>query len=112
MGVPVLEPARIPFRAEVRDTRYAIDLDGKEYQIGAVSMGNPHAVLNVDSTEAADVSGLGPRLENHPRFPRPKSVCVTTCPKGYQRQTGRVCFSRHWHNPALRSSFLRLIWTA
>jgi diaminopimelate epimerase len=39
-------------------------------EIGAVSIGNPHAVLTVDSIEAAPVATLGPAIERHARFPR------------------------------------------
>ncbi|HEX9802846.1 MAG TPA: diaminopimelate epimerase, partial [Gammaproteobacteria bacterium] len=42
--------------------------------IGAVSMGNPHAVLQVEDAERAPVAELGPRLESHPRFPERVNV--------------------------------------
>src|SRR5690554_7072860 len=42
MGAPRLEPEEIPFQAESRANVYAIEVDGKTYQISAVSMGNPH----------------------------------------------------------------------
>ena len=42
---------------------------GSEVEIGAVSMGNPHAVLTVPSVDAAPVDRLGPAIENHRRFP-------------------------------------------
>ncbi len=70
MGIPEFAPARIPFEAESEADRYALDLDGETLSIGAVSMGNPHAVLLVDDVESAPVSRLGPLIERHPRFPR------------------------------------------
>ncbi len=70
MGVPELEPARIPFQAETRAARYPIEVDGQALEIGAVSMGNPHAVLQVENTDTAPVETLGPLMENHPRFPQ------------------------------------------
>jgi len=70
MGVPILEPALIPFLAERRAPTYDLDLDGERLTIGAVSMGNPHAVLLVEDTQAAPVARLGPRIESHPRFPQ------------------------------------------
>jgi diaminopimelate epimerase len=70
MGVPVFEPEKIPFQAERRETRYALDMDGEILNIGAVSMGNPHAVLPVNDVQTADVARLGPRIEVHPRFPK------------------------------------------
>jgi diaminopimelate epimerase len=44
-------------------------LDGKEVEIAALSMGNPHAVQVVPDVAAAPVATQGPRLEHHPRFP-------------------------------------------
>lgn len=69
MGVPNLEPDSLPFVAEKQAQNYALDLDGEEISIAVVSMGNPHAVLRVDDIAATDVELLGPRIENHPRFP-------------------------------------------
>ncbi len=70
MGVPRLEPAEIPFDAPARAMRYHIDVEGTMLEIGAVSMGNPHAVLRVDNVDSAPVTTLGPRIESHPRFPQ------------------------------------------
>ncbi|MEW7978424.1 MAG: diaminopimelate epimerase [gamma proteobacterium symbiont of Phacoides pectinatus] len=74
MGDPVLEPERIPFRADARAASYRIEAAGEGLEIGAVSMGNPHAVLRVAEVESADVARLGPLLESHPRFPRRVNV--------------------------------------
>ncbi len=70
MGVPVFEPADIPFNARSRAASYPLQVDGKRLEIGALSMGNPHAVLRVDSVAGADVDRLGSLIENHPDFPR------------------------------------------
>lgn len=69
MGVPRLEPDQIPFEAPVRAPRYALAVDGETIEIGAVSMGNPHAVLEVPHVESAPVARLGPAIEAHARFP-------------------------------------------
>ena len=69
MGSPWLEPADIPFQADARAPVYSIHVDGQDYDIGAVSMGNPHAVLIVDDVDTAPVHTLGPSIEHHPRFP-------------------------------------------
>ncbi len=69
MGVPVLEPARIPFLAPARALTYPLEVAGAVREIGAVSMGNPHAVQVVADTEAAPVASEGPAIESHPRFP-------------------------------------------
>ncbi len=70
MGVPILDPARIPFLAEREAPTYDLEVAGERLTIGAVSMGNPHAVLLVDDTDTAPVARLGPRIESHPRFPQ------------------------------------------
>lgn len=69
MGVPELEPAKIPFTAENRSTTYTLDVDNQPLLISAVSMGNPHAVTVVDNVSRHPVADLGPRIESHPRFP-------------------------------------------
>jgi len=70
MGVPDFEPRSLPFDAAGAADSYILDVTGRQVQIGAVSMGNPHAVLTVDSTETAPVETLGPAIEKHPRFPK------------------------------------------
>ncbi|WP_068857557.1 diaminopimelate epimerase [Perlucidibaca aquatica] len=74
MGPPRLEPSAIPFVADNAALDYRIEVDGELYQIAAVSMGNPHAVLRVDDVDSAPVATLGPRLESHPRFPERVNV--------------------------------------
>ncbi len=74
MGVPVLEPAKIPFLADHKQILYPIEVLGHQLMVGAVSMGNPHVVLNVESTTAAPVDTLGPALESHPLFPNRVNV--------------------------------------
>ena len=69
MGTPEFEPAAIPFHAAATADTYPLDVDGTEVAIGAVSLGNPHAVLDVEDTAAAPVASLGPRIERHPDFP-------------------------------------------
>jgi diaminopimelate epimerase len=70
MGVPRLDPADIPFDAPAFAARYPLDVDGLHIEIAALSMGNPHAVLQVDDIETAPVQELGPAIERHPRFPQ------------------------------------------
>jgi diaminopimelate epimerase len=69
MGVPSFEPRSLPFDAPERADTYSLDVGGQKVEIGAVSMGNPHAVLTVDSAETAPVEILGPAIEKHLRFP-------------------------------------------
>jgi diaminopimelate epimerase len=69
MGPPVLAPARIPFRAEAEAGLYPLEAAGRRLAVGVVSMGNPHAVLQVESVDTAPVAELGPVIERHPCFP-------------------------------------------
>jgi diaminopimelate epimerase len=68
MGVPIFEPARIPFVAERAASTYALEVDGRQLEISAVSMGNPHAVQVVPDVDTAPVTSQGPLIEHHPRF--------------------------------------------
>ena len=70
MGAPVLDPAAIPYAASRRAAQYILALKDTDLVIGAVSMGNPHAVTIVDATSSAPVSELGPLIEHHPDFPQ------------------------------------------
>ena len=74
MGAPVLEPQDIPFTADRRAETYPLEVDGEVFTVGAVSMGNPHAVLLVEDVERAPVARLGPAIENHARFPQRVNV--------------------------------------
>jgi diaminopimelate epimerase len=70
MGPPRFVPAEIPFIADEQALNYPLEVDGQVHSIAAVSMGNPHAVLRVDDVHTAPVHELGPKIENHPRFPQ------------------------------------------
>ena len=70
MGAPVFEPEQIPFKAEAQADSYSLEVDGRTLEVGALSMGNPHAVTRVDDVDAVDIEQIGPRVEHHPRFPQ------------------------------------------
>jgi diaminopimelate epimerase len=74
MGEPNFDPASLPFEASREADIYPLRVGEHELQIGAVSMGNPHAVIQVPSVGAAPVDTLGPAVENHSRFPRRTNV--------------------------------------
>jgi diaminopimelate epimerase len=69
-GRTPLRPRRHPFLATAEADGYDLEVDGQTLRIGAVSLGNPHAVLRVDDLDQAPVARLGPLIESHPRFPR------------------------------------------
>lgn len=74
MGPPRFEPADIPMLVKQRASSYQIDVAAGHISVGAVSMGNPHAVLRVDNVDTAPVSTLGPMIERHPLFPEGVNV--------------------------------------
>ncbi len=74
LGVPDFDPRSLPFDAPSEQESYPLELGGERLQIGAVSLGNPHAVLTVDSIENAPVARVGPLIERHERFPQRVNV--------------------------------------
>ena len=75
MGVPDFAPEALLRRGwSAPQPDYALEVDGIVLRFGAVSMGNPHAVLMVEDVERAPVAHLGPLLERHGRFPNRANV--------------------------------------
>ena len=98
MGRPKLEAAEVPILCEavteecvvdedsvlgggyaedivkIGDCRKVINepivVDGMEYRITGVSMGNPHAVVFLEDVEGLEIEKIGPKFENHERFPK------------------------------------------
>lgn len=75
MGVPEFDPAKIPLEgfASMQDG-YEIALDGQTIGFGAVSMGNPHAVVEVQDIDTAPVATLGPALQSSAVFPQSANI--------------------------------------
>ena len=69
MGEPSFEPAHVPFDAPSERSSYDIWVGGTTVAIGAVSMGNPHAVVAVADLDDPALDRLGPLLTGHARFP-------------------------------------------
>ena len=74
MGAPRFAPGDIPLTADDERHAYTLDVDGETVTMDALSMGNPHAVIDVDNVDQAPVTTLGPRIEAHSRFPRRVNV--------------------------------------
>jgi diaminopimelate epimerase len=74
MGAPNFDPRALPMEADAESPTYSLKIDGSEVEIGAVSMGNPHAVLQVSDVKNAPLARFGPSIENHPRFPKRANV--------------------------------------
>ena len=70
MGSPILEPAKIPVKAGGdRVVNEPVTVDGREYRMTCVSMGNPHAVIFTEGVADMQLEQIGPLFENHERFP-------------------------------------------
>jgi len=76
MGVPAFEPARVPLAgfAGAEDAYEATLDDGARVRFGAVSMGNPHVVIEVEDVDAAPVARLGQALQRSPLLPESANV--------------------------------------
>lgn len=74
MGQPRFEPEQIPLIAEAAATDYVLDLEEKhdlhQIRFDAVSMGNPHAVIDVEDVDRYPVETIGPLVESHHLFPK------------------------------------------
>jgi len=76
MGTPLIDGIQamdVPLPAVVN---LPLTIDGRTFDITAVSMGNPHAVIYVDDLAAVNLSDLGPKIEHHPMFPQRVNVHV------------------------------------
>jgi len=93
MGPPHFTPTTIPFQADTLANHYTLLVDGEPHQLGVVSMGNPHAILQVTDLATAPVQRLGGQIEHHPRFPQrvnvgfmqvltPQHICLRVFERG------------------------------
>lgn len=70
MGAPVLEPKSIPMVYEgERVISQPFNVGQDIYEITAVSMGNPHAVVYMEDVKNLPLEEIGPKFEKHPAFP-------------------------------------------
>ncbi|MBR9729609.1 diaminopimelate epimerase [Shewanella intestini] len=74
MGVPITEPSAIPFKAKKMEKTYLLLTPKQTYLCGAVSMGNPHCVVEVDDIDNAHVEEDGALITRHERFPKGVNV--------------------------------------
>jgi len=70
MGKPVFEPQKVPVNLEPVDGWYQLDVQHQHFRLGAVSMGNPHALVLVDAIRTADITNLGVAISSNPAFPQ------------------------------------------
>ena len=74
MGIPRHAPVQIPLKTDAESKLYLLNIDNLDVSFGAVSMGNPHAVLIVEEVSTAPVNALGAKLESHPFFPQRANI--------------------------------------
>ncbi len=74
MGIPRHLPTEIPLNTQNEALLYTIPLNRAKISFGAVSMGNPHAVIEVDDFDSVDVTKLGSALESHAFFPERANI--------------------------------------
>ena len=70
MGAPDFTPENIPIKLEPMGDTYSLTVADEDLVVGAVSMGNPHAVVEVRDLDRTPVETLGPALSRHPAFPQ------------------------------------------
>ena len=70
MGKAILVPREIPVNSDLeRFIAQPVTVDGKEYAMTCVSMGNPHAVVFLPEVDSLDLEKIGPSFEHHKLFP-------------------------------------------
>ncbi|MEP6907162.1 MAG: diaminopimelate epimerase, partial [Pseudoxanthomonas sp.] len=74
MGVPQFDPVAIPLAGFASADHCSVQIDGQTLVLGAVSMGNPHAVIEVADIDLAPVSRLGPALQASAAFPQSANI--------------------------------------
>jgi len=74
MGSPIFDPERIPFKEGLGTVSEPLEVDKEVFEISALSMGNPHAVMLADDIKLAQVEKLGSLIERHTRFPNHVNV--------------------------------------
>jgi diaminopimelate epimerase len=74
MGIPNFDPRSLPMDADAECPTYTLVVGTERVELGAVSLGNPHVVLNVADVKSAPVGRLGASIERHERFARRTNV--------------------------------------
>lgn len=74
MGAPIFTPAEIPLISDQEEKLYPIETDTERYEIAAISVGNPHAVIQVKDIDTTAVSDIGPQIQALNQFPESVNV--------------------------------------
>ncbi len=82
MGLPIFLPASIPLVSEHEQLLYNATIDDQKISFSAISMGNPHAVIQVTNADTAYINRVGKALESHALFPERANI-------GFSEVTGQ-----------------------
>jgi diaminopimelate epimerase len=74
MGIPDFRPEQVPFEATSEQQSYLVESGSDTVELSVVSIGTPHAVIEVDDLSNAPVATLGAALESHARFPNRANI--------------------------------------
>lgn len=74
MGPPIFDPVNIPLEAKAEQLIYTIEIGGAEIHIGAISMGNPHAIVCVDDLDTVDINEVGAAISQYTGFKKGANV--------------------------------------
>ena len=74
MGAPIFTPKEIPFISQQQDKLYSIEVGSHNFEIAALSVGNPHAVIQVEDIDTTAVAEIGPLIQANSHFPESVNV--------------------------------------
>jgi diaminopimelate epimerase len=74
MGSPLLERSEIPMLGQGTCINQDLHVNGENYKVTCLSVGNPHCVTFIDALDDFPVQSVGPKIENHRLFPKKTNV--------------------------------------
>ena len=74
MGAPTLDRSNIPMLGRGTCVNEDLQVNGEQYKVTCLSVGNPHCVIFVGALDDFPVGRVGPKIENHSLFPKRTNV--------------------------------------
>lgn len=74
LGVPRFKPQEIPHQLQGSGPFYHLTVNGQDFELLTVNVGNPHVLIRVDQVDNAEVAWIGGLLTAHPAFPQGTNV--------------------------------------
>ena len=74
MGIPKFEPKDIPINYEKKMKNYSLRLNSENIEFGAVSIGNPHAIIFLDDIELTSIEKIAIKIQQDKIFPEGVNV--------------------------------------